>query len=300
MSHPRFLVVIADDFGMGPATSKAILELATKGIVTGSVLLVNSPFAEAAVRDWRKLGCPMELGWHPCLTCDEPILPPEDVSTLVGPDGRFLPLGKLIKRLFFNRVSADHIRAELQAQHDRYCDLVGQPPSIVNSHQHVSLFHPVGPILAEVLQEQRRLPYVRRVKESWWMLARISGARLKRAFLSMLGKPQSQQLNYQGFPGNDALAGITSPRWVRDPYFFIRWLSAIKGEVVELACHPGYWDTTLIGRDCQENDGLLQRRVDELFLLQQPGFLEAVERCGFELVAPSEIGVESQGLRHAA
>ena len=38
----RRLVVIADDYGIGPDTSAGILELARKGIVTGSVLLVNS------------------------------------------------------------------------------------------------------------------------------------------------------------------------------------------------------------------------------------------------------------------
>ena len=132
------------------------------------------------------------------------------------------------------------------------------------------------------------------------MLARIPGARLKRCFLSMLGKPQSHQLHQHGFPGNDALAGITNPRWVRDPYFFIRWLNAIRGTTIELACHPGYWDPTLIGRDCEENDGLLQRRVDELFLLQQPGFLEAVEHSGFEMLSPGELGSDSKRQLHAA
>lgn len=289
MPDRRSLVVIADDFGMGPGTSKGILELAAKGIITGSVLLVNSPYAEEAVAEWRDLGAPMELGWHPCLTCDEPILPAHEVPTLVGSDGRFLRLGTLLKRLLFNRVSADDIGAELTAQYDRFLDLVERPPTIINSHQHVSLFHPVGPILADVLRHQKPLPYVRRVRESLWMLARIPGARLKRGFLSLLGKPQAHQLSEHGFPGNDCLAGITNPRWVRDPYFFIRWLSAIQGETIELACHPGYWDSTLIGRDCEANDGLLQRRVDEFFLLQQPGFLEAVERAGFELMAPREL-----------
>src|SRR5437588_127944 len=44
----RCLVVVADDFGIGPATSRGILDLAAKGLVTGTVLLVNSPYAEEA------------------------------------------------------------------------------------------------------------------------------------------------------------------------------------------------------------------------------------------------------------
>ena len=45
----RFLVVVADDFGIGPGTSQAILELGQLGRVTGTTLLVNSPFAGEAI-----------------------------------------------------------------------------------------------------------------------------------------------------------------------------------------------------------------------------------------------------------
>jgi len=46
----RYLTVVADDFGIGPATSRGILDLAAKNLVTGTVLIVNSPYAEEAVR----------------------------------------------------------------------------------------------------------------------------------------------------------------------------------------------------------------------------------------------------------
>ena len=59
-------------------------------LITGTVLLVNSPHAEAAVSAWRRAGSRPELGWHPCLTLDAPILPPSRVPSLVAPDGRFL------------------------------------------------------------------------------------------------------------------------------------------------------------------------------------------------------------------
>ena len=45
----RALLVVADDFGIGPPTTAGILHLARKGVVTASVMLVNSPYAEAAV-----------------------------------------------------------------------------------------------------------------------------------------------------------------------------------------------------------------------------------------------------------
>ena len=89
MPSQRKLLVIADDFGIGPNTSRAILELAQRKVVTGSVLLVNSPYAEEGVQKWRQAGRPMELGWHPNLTLDMPILPAKRVPSLTRPDGTF-------------------------------------------------------------------------------------------------------------------------------------------------------------------------------------------------------------------
>src|SRR5262249_7361699 len=158
------------------------------GVVTSTVLLVNSPHAEQAVCAWRHSGIPLELGWHPCLTLDRPVLPPEQVPNLVRPDGRFWSLGALVRRLYLGKVRSAEIGAELRAQYDRFLDLVGRPPSLVNSHHHVQVFPPIGDILVQVLEKQRPLPYVRRVLEPWRPLLRVPGARLKRALLSVVGR----------------------------------------------------------------------------------------------------------------
>jgi predicted glycoside hydrolase/deacetylase ChbG (UPF0249 family) len=96
------------------------------------------------------------------------------------------------------------------------------------------------------------------------------------------------------------LAGLTEPRRVSDPAFFARWLAAVPGRVVELVCHPGYYDATLIGRDGQVGDGLLQRRVDELARLSDGSFGQAVRAAGFRLVAPSALPGLPGGCAHAA
>jgi predicted glycoside hydrolase/deacetylase ChbG (UPF0249 family) len=302
MDATRFLVVIADDFGIGPETSRAIVELAARGLVTGTVLLVNSPHAAGAVAAWRRAGVPLEVGWHPCLTLDPPVSPPGRVPSLVGPDGRLWPLGQFLSRLYLHQVCPRQIEAELRAQYDRFVEVLGYPPALVNSHQHVSLFPPVGAVLRKVLADRcPHLPYLRRVREPWPMLRRIPGARLKRTALTLLGRAEAWRQRQAGFPGNDWLAGITDPPWVRDPAFFARWLAWVPGRDVELACHPGHPDPTLVGRDCTEHDGLLQRRVDELGLLRQPTFVEACRRAGFTRVTPTEwLARRTRGLAHAA
>src|SRR5262249_13536006 len=163
----RQLVVVADDYGIGPRTSAGILELARSGVVTGSVLLANSPYAAAEVANWRQAGQPMELGWHPNLTLDEPILHPSRIPSLVDVRGRFWRLGTFMKKLFFGRIRAGDIAAELEAQLKRYIDLVGRAPRLVNSHQHIGIFNPVGAILLDLLGQYRPRAYVRRVREPW-------------------------------------------------------------------------------------------------------------------------------------
>jgi predicted glycoside hydrolase/deacetylase ChbG (UPF0249 family) len=297
----RLLAVVADDYGIGPETSRAILELARAGVVTGTVLLVNSPFTEAAVKAWRTAVWPeADLGWHPCLTMDRPIAPPGDVPSLLGPDGCLWPLRRFLVRLLGGWIQPEHVYRELAAQLRRFRELTGEAPILVNAHQHVNLFGPVGAILRDVLRPLRQKVFLRRVVEPWATYSRVPGARVKRGVLALLGKKQSKQQVREGFAGPEWLLGITDPVWVQSPAFFDRWLSCVPGSVVELMCHPGHFDATLVGRDCWANDGLQQRRVDEYLLLRQPSFLESCRRAGFTLAPPSACFPRPGRGRHVA
>jgi predicted glycoside hydrolase/deacetylase ChbG (UPF0249 family) len=235
------------------------------------------------------------------LTLDTPILPPGRVPSLVGPDGRFWPLGQFLRRLLRRRLCAEEMAAELRAQLHRFHDLVGFAPRLVNAHHHVQVFPPVGRILENLLSAQRPLPFFRRVREPWRLLATVPGARVKRGLLSLLGRRGARRLERAGFPGADWHAGITDPPCVADPDFFARWLRRTPGRVVELCCHPGHFDATLLGRDCTAHDGQQQRRVRERELLHQPGFLEACRRASFTLVSAADLYDGGRGgTAHAA
>jgi predicted glycoside hydrolase/deacetylase ChbG (UPF0249 family) len=285
----RTLLVIADDFGIGPETTRGILDSAERSVLSGTVLLVNSPYAADAVDLWRRRGRPLELGWHPNLTLDSPILPLSSVPSLVAPNGCFWKLGAFLGQRLRGRIVACEIEDELRAQYRRFLELVGQPPAFVNTHQHIGLFQPVGPLLLDILADQRPRPVVRRVREPWSLLLRVPGARKKRILLNTLGRRAADLQETRGFPGNDWMIGITDPPWVRDSEFFPRWLRAVPGRLVELMCHPGHEDQTLLGRDAETTDGLIQRRVDEYERLAQPNFLAAVRDAGFVLRRPSEL-----------
>jgi predicted glycoside hydrolase/deacetylase ChbG (UPF0249 family) len=296
----RFLVIMADDFGIGPATSQGILELGREGAVTSTVLLVNSPHAESAVRAWRQAGAPLEVGWHPCLTLDRPVLPAWLVPSLVDHDGRFFSLGGLLRRLALGRIRPTEVAAELRAQWQRFVACVGKPPTVVNGHHHLHTFPLVGRVLRKLLAEQSPAPYLRRVREPWKALTGITGARCKRAFLHILGAGAARQQRLAGFPGNDWLVGLGSPAPLGGPERLLRWLNETPGEVVELTCHPGYPDETLPGRD-QVRREELDHRLVELQMFRDPAFRQDCLRAGFTLAAPTEVAFHSLGrTAHAA
>src|SRR5260370_32817894 len=104
------------------------------------------------------------MGWPDARRRAPPVLAAKQVPSLVGPDGCLWPLGAFMRRAFAGRIREDDVEAELRAQLQRFCDLVGRPPSVVNSHQHVQLFHPVGELLRQILSEEYPLPYLRRIR----------------------------------------------------------------------------------------------------------------------------------------
>ena len=161
------MLINADDFGIGPATSEGILQLAERGLVTSSVLLANSPHAQQGINLWRQRGEKLELGWHPTLTLDGPVLPPDQVPSLVDAEGKFWGLGAFLKRKLRGRIADEEVRAEFTAQYHRCCALLGHPPDIVNTHHHVQIFRPIGTILKQIIRDQKPVPYMRLVREPW-------------------------------------------------------------------------------------------------------------------------------------
>ena len=284
----RPVLIIADDYGIGPETSRGILELACQDRLTGTVLIVTAPDAERAVRAWQAARPSADLGWHPNLTLDRPVLPPAKVPSLVRPDGSFWPLKSFLRRVCLGRVRRHEVRAEWGAQYRRFVELVGEPPALVNSHQHVALFPPCTAALVDVLDEAEGRPYLRRVVEPVRMLVRVPGARVKRSVLTILGRRASRRAAARGFVGCDWLIGVTDPAGVADAGFWRHRLARVGPTgSVEVCCHPGYYDPTLVGRDCEAGEGVL-RRPRELALIRDPGFRAACDRAGLAPQRPSD------------
>lgn len=304
MQKQRTLFIVAEDYGIGPATSKAIVKLAVQGRITGTGFMVNSPYAKEAVQAWQQTGQPMELGWQPCLTIDSPILSPKEVPSLVEANGRFFTLSKLISRLIQGRIRRDELFAELEAQYETFYDLTKQRPLMIAPKHHVQLLPRIGAALLQLLSHQHPKPYFRRIRETLLQWVAVRGARWKRLLLSTRGRRFHLQQSRLGFPGNDYLAGLTNPAGVNNPSLMNWWLTWTQGENVELACRPGYYDGTLIERVYQPSrmpafcrwmgtgfriEEQLEQRVKERELLEHEDFLTECDKAGFTLKPPSAL-----------
>ncbi len=138
-----YLIVNADDFGISAGVSRGILEAHRQGIVTSTSLMANMPDAAESIRMAREDAPHLGIGLHLNLSFGAPVLPPEQVPSLVTTTGRFVSTFEQLraKAPLFN---PDEVRAEFVAQFERFIALAGQPPDHLDSHHNISYWHLAG------------------------------------------------------------------------------------------------------------------------------------------------------------
>ncbi len=135
------LIVTADDFGLSLPVNEAVEQAHRHGILTAASLMMGAPACADAVRRARALP-DLGVGLHVTLINGRPVLPPEQVSALVGPDGRFFndPVRSGIA-LFFSAQMRRQAAAEIRAQFETF-ERTGLAFDHINGHLHFHM-HPV-------------------------------------------------------------------------------------------------------------------------------------------------------------
>jgi len=132
------LIVNADDYGWSRGITDGILQAHHDGIVTSASMMVNRPagdYALAQLPSAPQLG----VGIHLTLSDGAPVLPPEQVPSLVNAEGRFYSGSEVLTRLRKRRFSSREIEAEFRAQ-IRWMKERGVTPTHADSHQHLHLY----------------------------------------------------------------------------------------------------------------------------------------------------------------
>jgi predicted glycoside hydrolase/deacetylase ChbG (UPF0249 family) len=126
----KFLIINADDFGYSRGINRGIAEAHTRGVLTSTGLMVNTPATEEAVCMAAELPN-LSIGLHVNFT--------NEAQRLVEFDDPAV------------------CRVELRRQFDRFIQLMGRLPTHIDSHQHVHR-HPSRAPLFIALAEEHRLP----------------------------------------------------------------------------------------------------------------------------------------------
>jgi predicted glycoside hydrolase/deacetylase ChbG (UPF0249 family) len=237
----KTLVVTADDVGLHPGMTLGALRAHEQGIVTACSVVANGRALDDAIerlRDHPKL----DAGGHLTFVGGErPLSPPEQVRSLLGPDGAFLPgFRAFAARYFLGRIDAAELEAELRRQIER---LLAASLRLVhlNSHQHLHVLPRVFEIVLK-LAEDYRIPWVRVPSDP---AVSLSPRALEIGILNRIGRQARRRLARSAARTADRTVGILDAGRLT-PGRLVDILKDVDG-ITELVCHPGLGDGELAG-----------------------------------------------------
>ena len=221
------LIVNADDFGYSDGVNRGIAEAHDRGIVTAASLMVNTPRAREAAALARSRPA-LSLGLHVNFTNE---------------GERLVEFG-----------DPTACRAGLEAQLAAFLDLVGQPPTHLDSHQHVHR----GPVARPIFRE---------------VAARL-GVHLR----------DEPPVTYKGGFYGQWVHGVSEPDKVGVAFLSRMLREEFAEGVFELCCHPGYVDPAA-------DFVYHQDRERELATLTDPRIRAVLAEAGLRLCGWRELPV---------
>ncbi len=271
------LIVNADDYGRSPGVSRGILQAHREGIVTSTTVMINQPDVETQLAE--ALACPeLGIGLHLVFSAWRPVLPPEEIPSLVNSDGRFLSQHDLWARA--EEISPAHVRAEFRAQLERFDGLAGRQPDHLDCHHFVHLYPPFFQEYADLAAEYRlplRVPFppeadFERAAATLPYLEEFPIDLVRGMIVTNSALLQARQLAHPDhfistFFGTEALT-LTH---------LFDLLSTLPEGTSELMCHPG-WDDAGLASSTYRGE-----RETELKLLTDPSVRVRVAELGIEL-----------------
>jgi predicted glycoside hydrolase/deacetylase ChbG (UPF0249 family) len=237
----RRIRLVADDYGISPAVSAAIRDLAARGRLSATSVMVTAPsFDREAAQSLAALNAAapiLAVGLHVTLTA--PFRPlSRDFAPTEG--GAFLPLARLFTRAFLGRLDRTRIAAEIAAQFAAFAAAFGRPPDHVDGHQHVQLLPIVRDALLDVTRKAAPHAWVRQcgnVHTSW--------SDPKGLLLDWLSRRFRAQAEARGIRTNPAFAGTyTFEPTAQIAALFPGFLDGLPDGGVVM-CHPGEVDDEL-------------------------------------------------------
>jgi hypothetical protein len=277
---PRRIWLCADDYGISPGVSAAILELILAGRINATSVMVATPHfgpdeaaALSALNAGKKRAA---LGLHVTLTA-----PFEPLGASFTPvrNGRFLTLSEMLRAAAGRRLRPQQLADEIALQLRAFFDAFGRPPDFLDGHQHVHLLPQVRDAFLNVVAENVPRAWVRQCGRA------RTGRRLrdhKALTLDILSVGFRRKAKRKGIAVNPAFAGTYSfgarANFAR---IFPRFLSGLPENGLVM-CHPGFVDAEL-----KALDSLTTLREHEFAFFNSDGFPKVLADHGVVLAHPT-------------
>lgn len=275
------MIINADDFGLTDGVNQAILDLNRKGRVTSTSVMVNHLMHQnLKVPD--NLPELIGLGIHLNLTSGAPILPPEDISTLVGTDGCFSSVEAIFEKT--STYNLMQIEKEWRAQIISFVIKFGRPDHL-DSHHHVHLLPRLFELfitLAGELQIPVRMPITPDLIPEVEDLGDFKG--LGSRITSEMLAEDIKIIQYSGVRFPDYFLENFLPVLYEKPDLIKSTIKNLPVGTTELMCHPAYVDSALrqISHYVEERD--LERKS-----LERKEFYKLLSGYGIDLVRFNKI-----------
>ena len=267
----------ADDYGISPSVNAAIRDLAVRGRLNATSVMVVAPsFHRGEALALQALNVKAQrvaIGLHVTLTA-----PFRPLSENFRPlrDGAFLPLGTLLLRAGLRSLKRDALDREITRQVRVFSEQFGRPPDFIDGHQHVQLFPQIRDALLTVARRAAPAAWVRQCGRP--LPTRRTLDDRKGLLLDVLSRGFRRRAAAFGVRTNPAFAGTYTFRDQADfAATFPHFLDGLPdGSVV--MCHPGFVDQEL-----QKLDQLTTLREQEYAFMVQDTFPGLLARHGVAL-----------------
>jgi hopanoid biosynthesis associated protein HpnK len=289
----RRLIVNADDFGLTAGIDRAIVEGHTGGVVSSATLMANGSAFEDAVTAARSAP-KLSVGCHVVLVDGTPVLPPQNVDTLVAirsaePDKFFSSLSAFAARAMLGGFDRDQLVAEVTAQIQKL-QAAGIQVTHLDTHKHAHLF----PEILSALLRAARICGVRAIrnpivpvkampKKIWKsrrdLWKRYGQVRVLHTFSGQF----HQRTKRAGLLTPDGVIGVVETGSFESS-LLRQTLSSLPEGTWELVCHPGYNDADLRAVPTRLRDS----RDEERRLLTSPELREFLEKEKIRVISYRE------------
>lgn len=273
----RYIIINADDFGCHAEINRAVEEGLVHGCLRSATVMPGGAAFAGAIdiaRRHEELG----LGVHFTLVDGHPILPPEEIPSLVGSEGDFLPdHTALLKRYLKGSINLEEVRRELAAQLQKV-EATGIPISHVDSHQHMHTLPGIIDIVLDLAARAGiravRTPRTPLFAGAFGGLGQLVG----RLGLSTLARLAACKAHRRGLLTPDNFAGIVAGEAVSEGEL-LHLIAHLPQGTTEVMMHPGTKNDVL-----QEDSGWQHDFEAELAAILSPRVGEALRKAEVEPV----------------